>query len=105
VSPSSGTKSGKPDFLLRKPSYQEKFSPITCVIPNDNLKYCTAKENIDKLIDFQKQYRFIKETINKLKSKSKKIESSLFSLICGVLHFQGRIIVPSLLRSIKLWIN
>ena len=94
-----GTKSGKPDSLSRRPDYQENNFPIACAIPNDNPICCTAYEKIDKLIDLQKQDKFCKETMSKLKSKSKEIKSSLFSLIRGVLHFQGRIIVPSLLRT------
>jgi len=92
-----GTKSGKPDSLSRRLDYQENDSPITCTIPNDDPICCTAYEKIDKLIDLQKQDKFCKETMSKLKSKSKEIKSSLFSLIRGVLHFQGRIIVPFLL--------
>jgi len=42
---------------------------------------------------------FCRNTIQKIKAKSKDFKSSIFTLIDGVLHFQKKIIVPSSLKA------
>lgn len=96
----SGIKSGKPDSLSRRPDYVNKDSTnegyplldeeIFCCAPSDNLK---------ALIEAQKSDTYCKDTLNKIKTRSNEVKSSLFTIVEGVLHFQNRIIVPSSLKA------
>jgi len=66
---------------------------------DDNALCCADTDNISSLIDAQTDDTYCKSILEKIKTKSNTVKSSLFSLNEGVLHFQNRIIVPSTLRA------
>jgi len=97
----SGSRSGKPDSLSRRPDYKFVVSLHSKDHPllDDNAFCCENTDNISSLIDAQTADKFCRSTLEKIKDKSNTIMSSLFSLKEGVLHFQNKIIVPSTLRA------
>jgi len=86
-----GSQSYKPDALSRRPDYKNES-------PQGKDILCSTRDNINSLIEAQKADKYCKDIMIKLKNNSKNIKSSLFSLVEGVLHFQGRIIAPSTLK-------
>jgi len=95
-----GEKGGKPDALSRRPDYKISYNNInsrSSILTNNNF-CCTTIENINKLIQAQKNDKYCRNIYSKIKENSQ-TKSSLFSIIEGILHFQKRIIVPPTLKA------
>jgi len=95
----AGSKSGKPDALSRRPDYKSTHPVEQQSLINKNAFCCATSDNISKLIKAQKEDQYCQNILSKLRDQSKKLNSSLFTLVEGILHFQKRIIVPSSLRA------
>ena len=96
-----GSRSSEPDSSSRRPDYNSVVSLHNKDRPllDDNALCCANTDNISSLIDAQTADTYCKSILEKIKTKSNTVKSSLFSLNEGVLHFQNRIIVPSTLRA------
>jgi len=94
-----GKKGGKPDALSRRPDYKKDLSVVAQPIISDNTFCCANSENISSLIVAQKADKYCKSVLFKIKDQSNNLKSSLSSFVDGVLHFQKRILVPSVLKA------
>jgi len=94
-----GAKGGKPDALSRRPDYKKDIPVVSQSVISEKAFCYTISDNISGLIEAQKADKYCNEILKKIKQHDKKLKSSLFSYIEGVLHFQKRIIVPSALKA------